>query len=230
MNEIILQASNISKFFVQGGKKIEVIDDAEFQIKTGSINIISGKSGSGKSTLLHLFGGLDKPCSGRIMFYSENIVEYSERKINEFRNSEVGFVFQFHHLLSDFTAYENIVMPSIIKGNFNDEKKKFAEYIIGRLGISERKNHFPNQMSGGEQQRTAIARSMINHPKLIFADEPTGNLDNETASDVIKLFWEINREFNVTIIIVTHDKNLADNSADFFELKNGKINIIKKHG
>lgn len=229
MNEKnILTAECVSKSYFQAGKKIKVIENASFNLLERSVNIISGKSGSGKSTLLHLIGGLDKPDSGFINFFSENIVSYQENKLNDFRNNNIGFVFQFHHLLADFTAGENVIIPLRIKGNIPDEKIKFADAIIERLGIAERKNHYPNQMSGGEQQRAAIARALVNNPKLLLADEPTGNLDNETASEVMNLFWEINKEFGTTIVIVTHDKNINENSANFFELKSGQIIPLNK--
>jgi len=223
MNEKILVVNGLTKTFTQAGRKITVIENLNFDIAIGSVSVITGKSGSGKSTLLHLLGGLDKPDSGSVNIDGADIIKFSDSELNQFRSRYVGFVFQFHHLLLDFTAFENIVIPLMIAGCYTPEKREYAEYLMNKLGIYERAGHYPTQMSGGEQQRAAIARAIINNPKLLLADEPTGNLDNETAVEVIDLFGKINAEFQTTIIIVTHDKNIPLKSDNLFELKNTQI-------
>jgi lipoprotein-releasing system ATP-binding protein len=227
MNEsLLVKSENLTKSYVQGQKKIVVLNGLEMQIKKNTINIITGKSGSGKSTLLHIVGGLDKPDSGSVKFNEHDICSFNEKELNKFRNDRIGFVFQFHNLLSDFTVYENIIIPAQIKGQFNETTKQYAEYLIEFLGIKERISHYPNQLSGGEQQRTAIARALINKPDLLLADEPTGNLDNETATHVTELFMNIKKNINTTMIIVTHDAELYKNPDCRFLLANSKLSLI----
>ncbi|HON55755.1 MAG TPA: ABC transporter ATP-binding protein [bacterium] len=223
-NDIILNVIDLTKIYRQADNIIKVLENTTFSIKKNSINIISGKSGSGKSTLLHLIGGLDKPDSGAIFFNDLDITKLTDNRLNELRNLEIGFVFQFHHLLMDFTAFENILIPVQINEFNIKSKKEFALELMNKLGIYERRGHFPNQLSGGEQQRAAICRALINNPKLLLADEPTGNLDNDTAGVVFDLFWKINDEYKTTIIIVTHDSDISNKPHKKFYLNNGKLN------
>lgn len=221
----IFEAVDLTKTYTQAGSKIDVLNKSNFSIESGTVNIIAGRSGSGKSTLLNILGGLDKQDSGEIFFKEEKISSFSETRMNKFRNESIGFVFQFHHLLADFTEYENILMPLKIYGNDTKKNIERVEEIIAMLGIENRKNHFPSQLSGGEQQRTAIARSLANNPDVLLADEPTGNLDNKTAADVMELFWKINSAYGTTVIIVTHDISISAKASNLYEIKNH--NVVK---
>ena len=182
-----------------------------------------GNSGSGKSTLLHILGTLDKPDKGEIFFNGINIVEFSEKKLSKFRNQNIGFVFQFHHLLPEFTALENVAMPRLINGEAYFESMKTAENLLSEMNLLERKNHYPNQLSGGEQQRVAVARALINNPEIILADEPTGNLDKNHSEQLIQILWQLNERFETSLLIVTHNENLAQKAEIVYKLENGNL-------
>jgi lipoprotein-releasing system ATP-binding protein len=184
---------------------------------------ITGASGVGKSTLLHIAGTLDRPSEGEVLHFGDNIFRWNDEKISLFRNSSLGFIFQFHHLLPEFTALENVIMPCLIAGApYKDAKRKAME-ILDFLGISERADHTSSHLSGGEQQRVALARAMINRPKLLLADEPTGNLDEETGHSVAELLFSIRKEYGTTVLVVTHDTSLASRMDRCLHLSNGKI-------
>jgi lipoprotein-releasing system ATP-binding protein len=222
---MILQAKKISKSYFEGtvDKNLVVLRDLDFEMEKGKIVSITGISGSGKSTLLHILGTLDKPDKGEIFFNGMNIREFSEKELSRFRNQNIGFVFQFHHLLPEFTAIENVAMPKLISGETYPASLQAAECLLSELDLLPRKNHYPNQLSGGEQQRVAVARALINNPDLILADEPTGNLDKSHSDELIELLWELNKKFSTSLLLVTHNKNLAYKAEVVYRLEMGKL-------
>jgi lipoprotein-releasing system ATP-binding protein len=224
MNDKILKAENIYKSF-QTTKKVnlEVLKGISLNIEKEKITIIVGASGAGKSTLLHLLGGLDRPDSGEVFYDTDNIFKLSEDRLAKFRNKNVGFVFQFHHLLPEFTALENVMIPLMINGtSFNHAKVRSGE-LLQTVGLTERLDHKPAELSGGEQQRVAVARALANNPKIIFADEPTGNLDSINSDEIHKLILELKTNLGVTFVIVTHNQNLVNLADQIYEIKDGKI-------
>lgn len=202
---------------------VEVLRGVELEIKKGEVVSIVGPSGSGKSTLLHILGTLDKADSGTVMMNGTTINALTGNKLASFRNKHIGFVFQFHHLLPEFTALENVCIPGWLAGRKKTEVKAEAERLLNMLGLSERMENKPNQLSGGEQQRVAVARALINKPDIIFADEPTGNLDTANAKELHKLFFDLRNQFNQTFLIVTHNEELAQLSDRVLNMKDGKI-------
>jgi lipoprotein-releasing system ATP-binding protein len=224
MNDKILKAENICKSF-QTTKKVnlEVLKGISLEIEKEKITIIVGASGAGKSTLLHLLGGLDRPDSGEVFYDTDNIFKLSEDRLAKFRNKNVGFVFQFHHLLPEFTALENVMIPLMINGtSFNHAKVRSGE-LLQTVGLTERLDHKPAELSGGEQQRVAVARALANNPKIIFADEPTGNLDSVNSDEIHKLILDLKTNLGVTFVIVTHNQNLVNLADQIYEIKDGKI-------
>jgi lipoprotein-releasing system ATP-binding protein len=226
MNEIILKTSNIVKSF-QTTKKVNlnVLKGISLEIQKEKITIIVGASGAGKSTLLHLLGGLDRPDSGEIYYDDKNIFDFSDDKLARFRNKNVGFVFQFHHLLPEFSALENVMIPQLIDGVNLRKAKNKSEELLKTVGLIERLDHKPAELSGGEQQRVAVARALANDPKIIFADEPTGNLDSVNSEEIHKLILNLKINLGVTFVIVTHNQNLVDLADQIYEIKDGKINL-----
>lgn len=224
MDNIILTAKNIYKSFQSTRRnKLEVLKGVSVEIEMKNITIIVGASGAGKSTLLHLLGGLDRPDSGEVIYDSENIFKYSEDQLAKFRNKNIGFVFQFHHLLPEFTAIENVILPQIIGGiNFQDAKIKSAK-LLETVGLTERIDHKPAELSGGEQQRVAFARALANDPKIIFADEPTGNLDSVNSEGIHTLIRDLKSNLGITFVIVTHNPKLVNLADRLLEIKDGKI-------
>ena len=224
MNSIILSANNIFKSFQTTRKNnLDVLKGVSLEIEMSKITIIVGASGAGKSTLLHLLGGLDRPDSGEVLYDKENIFTYSEDRLAKFRNKNVGFVFQFHHLLPEFTALENVIIPQLIGGKNFPEAKLKSEQLLETVGLSKRFTHKPAELSGGEQQRVAVARALANGPKIIFADEPTGNLDSVNSEEIHKLILELKASVGVTFVIVTHNQHLVDLADQILEIKDGKI-------
>ncbi|KAA0239082.1 MAG: ABC transporter ATP-binding protein [Ignavibacteriota bacterium] len=221
---MILTAKNIYKSFQSTRRnKLEVLKGVSVEIEMKNITIIVGASGAGKSTLLHLLGGLDRPDSGEVIYDSENIFKYSEDQLAKFRNKNIGFVFQFHHLLPEFTAIENVILPQIIGGiNFQDAKIKSAK-LLETVGLTERIDHKPAELSGGEQQRVAFARALANDPKIIFADEPTGNLDSVNSEGIHALIRDLKSNLGITFVIVTHNPKLVNLADRLLEIKDGKI-------
>lgn len=202
---------------------VEVLRGVELEIRKGEVVSIVGPSGSGKSTLLHILGTLDKADSGTVLMNGTTISSLTGNKLASFRNKHIGFVFQFHHLLPEFTALENVCIPGWLAGRKKTEVKVEAERLLNMLGLSERMENKPNQLSGGEQQRVAVARALINKPDIIFADEPTGNLDTANAKELHKLFFDLRDQFNQTFLIVTHNEELAQLSDRVLNMKDGKI-------
>ncbi|OCL25901.1 lipoprotein-releasing ABC transporter ATP-binding protein LolD [Gilliamella sp. wkB171] len=208
-SEILLCAKNLYKTYKEGKMVTEVLKNVSFDIYRSDMLAIIGSSGSGKSTLLHLLGGLDKPTSGEILFKSQQLNQLSEVQKAHLRNQEIGFVYQFHHLLPDFTALENVAMPLLIGGVSANEAKKRAMAMLESVNLVKRANHRPAELSGGERQRVAIGRALINNPALVMADEPTGNLDKSTADTIFDLLIRLNREHGTAFLVVTHDLSLA---------------------
>lgn len=216
-NRTILKAGNLHKNYGQ----LSVLNDVSISIRSGEFVSVTGHSGAGKSTLLHILGGLDKPDKGSVKVLNEDILKLSPKKQLRFRNEHIGFVFQFHHLLPEFTAIENVCMPLWIKGLPKNEAEKQALTVLERVGLSHRANHKPGGLSGGEQQRVAIARALINQPDIIFADEPTGNLDSENARIIHQLFLELQKELRLTFVVVTHNEELAALAERELKMKDG---------
>lgn len=223
MSEIIIQCQNISKLFKDGDTIIPVLDEINFEIRHGENIAIMGASGAGKSTLLQLLGGLDNATSGEIMIKGTEVSSVSAKKLGLLRNRYFGFVYQFHHLLPEFSALENVMMPLLIaKVNKSNAKQK-AKELLDKVGLRDRVKHRPGQLSGGERQRAAIARALVTSPACILADEPTGNLDEATATTVINLMLELTEQQNNGLIVVTHDKSLANQMNNTYELTGGKL-------
>lgn len=201
----MLKGNNISKSYGD----LTVLNNLDIEIKQNEIAAIVGKSGSGKSTLLHILGTLDAPDSGSIKIADTDITKLNEHELAKFRNQKIGFIFQFHHLLGEFTALENVCIPAYINGDDVKSTEKKATELLSYLGLKDRLKHKPNELSGGEQQRVAIARSLINQPAIVFADEPTGNLDDHTSEDLFQLLLQLRRDYNQTFVLVTHSKDIA---------------------
>ncbi len=215
----MLKASNITKSY----GPLQILKGIDLSVKQGEIVSIVGSSGAGKTTLLQLLGTLEKPDSGLITIDGINPFTLSSRKLSEFRNTQIGFIFQFHQLLPEFTAIENACLPALIKGLSLSEAKKEASSLLDMLGLTSRMNHKPSELSGGEQQRVAVARSLINKPKVIFADEPSGNLDSTNSQELHKLFFDLREEFNQTFVIITHNEILANMADKKLVMMDGKL-------
>ena len=213
----MIEARAITKSF----GSLRVLKGIDFSAKEKEIISIVGASGAGKSTLLQILGSLSKPDSGKVIIDGTDIYSLPSDKLADFRNKKIGFVFQFHHLLPEFTALENTMIPALISGVKASDARKKAANLLDELGIGERAGHTPSELSGGEQQRVAIARAIINQPSVIFADEPSGNLDSKTKTEIHKLFFNLRDKYGQTVIIVTHDKELAQMSDRIVEIKDG---------
>jgi len=224
MNNKILIAEKVSKSFTNlKGEKITVLRDVSFSLEKNTLSTIVGASGAGKSTLLHILSGLDNLDSGSVVIDDADLFSLNDEDISKFRNEKIGFVFQFHHLLPEFTALENVALPLLIKGISLKEALSKAETLLSKVEIENRRDHKPAELSGGEQQRIAVARALINKPLLIFADEPTGNLDSKNSELLKNLFIELNRELKQTFLIVTHNKEFAQIGDNILEMKDGKL-------
>jgi len=214
---------NLTKIYPHSGRNIEVLKGLNFDLKPGEMASVVGASGVGKSTLLHVLGTLDTATSGSITFDGVDVTTMDATRLAEFRNSEIGFVFQFHHLLPEFTALENVMMPGLIMRLPRAEASARAASMLRRLGLGERLEHRPGELSGGEQQRVALARALLLRPRLLLADEPTGNLDTKTGREMHQLFFELNRELEMTILIVTHNDELAARTPRRLRMADGAI-------
>jgi len=214
---------DLTKVFVHSGRTIEVLRGLNFDLRAGEMASVVGASGVGKSTLLHVLGTLDTATSGKITFDGVDVTAMNDARLAEFRNNEIGFVFQFHHLLPEFTALENAMMPGLILRLPRGEASARAAAMLRRLGLGERMSHRPGELSGGEQQRVALARALLLRPRLLLADEPTGNLDTKTGREMHELFFELNRELEMTILIVTHNDELAARTPRRLRMADGVI-------
>ncbi len=222
-NASILQCENLTMRYAQGGLDVEVLKGVNFNINKGECVAIMGASGSGKSTLLHLLGGLEKPTGGKVLLDGIDLNDVSGKQLASLRNRSLGFIYQFHHLLGEFTVLENVAMPLLIGGHSVEEARHHATKLLQRVGLGHRVEHKPGEISGGERQRAAVARALINKPSVVLADEPTGNLDSKTAEDVFQLMLELNQELNVSFLIVTHDHELAGKMGRVLHMEDGVI-------
>lgn len=225
---MILQTKNLIKSYQNTKKvKLEVLRSVNIEIEEKKISVIVGASGAGKSTLLHIMGGLDRPDSGEVYFNNQNIFSFTDDKLAKFRSNNIGFIFQFHHLLPEFTALENVVVPQMITGTVFNAASHKARELLEAVGMSERMHHKPAELSGGEQQRVAVARALANDPDIILADEPTGNLDSENSEAVHKILLNLRDNLGKTFVIVTHNPELVNLADMVYEIKDG--NIISKN-
>ena len=222
----IVTVNNLSKRFHDGDIDVTVLNGINFSINTGERIAIVGASGSGKSTLLQLLGGLDKPTQGEVILCDNNLNKVSDEVCGNLRNQHLGFIYQFHHLLPEFTALENVAMPLMLRKNNVSDIQQQAEKILTRVGLKQRVLHKPSELSGGERQRVAIARALVTQPKVILADEPTGNLDSKTAKYIFDLMMELNQESGTAIVMVTHDMNLAKSMNSVYELQDGVLSAV----
>ena len=221
--EIIIKSNSISKEYKTGELPLTVLKKIDIEINSGDFITIVGASGAGKSTLLHILGALDRPTKGTVLYRGDNLYKLSDKRRASIRNEKFGFVFQFYHLMPEFTALENVMMPGLILRREMHSLKKPAMELLDAVGLSERAKHFPNQLSGGEQQRVAIARSLLNHPDILFADEPTGNLDENSSNAVIGLLQKLQKELNFALIMVTHNTELSQLGTTKLRIKNGTL-------
>lgn len=220
----IIELKNINKFYKSGNMNFQVLHDINLSFEEGSFNSIIGPSGSGKTTLMNVIGILDKPQSGDIIIDGEKIEKLGKSRLAYIRNQKIGFVFQFHYLLPEFTIYENVIMPYLMKNpKPSKEISERVKELIDLVGVSKIKNNMATQASGGQQQKTAIARALMNNPKIILADEPTGNLDSQSTEDIYALLRQINKKYNTTFVIVTHDRRIAERTDRIVEIMDGKI-------
>jgi lipoprotein-releasing system ATP-binding protein len=222
MNNLI-RVVDLYKSYYDGLTELPVLKGIDLEVKRAEIVAVVGASGVGKSTLLHLLGGLDRPTEGKIFYEGEDILALNDQELDRFRNEEIGFVFQFHYLLPEFTALENVAMPGLIALQKPDVAQNRARELLDYVGLGERLEHRPAELSGGERQRVAIARALVNQPKVVLADEPTGNLDQKTSEAVHDLLWTLNDQFDQTFIIVTHNQTLAQRADRLVQLVDGQV-------
>lgn len=223
MSNLVLQCIGVSKSFRDAGLSVDVLSDINLSIAAGERIAIVGSSGSGKSTLLHLLGGLEEPTQGEVWVAGKKLSELNEAKRGMWRNQNLGFIYQFHHLLPEFTALENVAMPLLIRKTNPAEAKKQAIELLEKVGLGKRVDHKPGEMSGGERQRAAIARALVTKPRCVLADEPTGNLDRHTADQVYQTMLELNAEIKTSLVVVTHDETLAHRMDKIYHIKDGKL-------
>jgi len=220
MSELLL-AHNLHKSYDNGGKTLHVLKGISLKVIKGKVLVIVGPSGAGKSTLLHILGGLDSPVSGSVFLNGVDIYKLRDRQRAKLRNRQIGFVFQFYHLLAEFTALENVILPAAIK-KAPIAKQKGCQ-LLGKVGLEHRINHLPSQLSGGERQRVAIARALINEPAIVFCDEPTGNLDSKTGGLIYDIIWRLNKEKEQTFVIVTHEERIVKRADEVYRIKDGEL-------
>ncbi len=224
MNRQILKVSAIGKIYKDNSSNLEVLKDINFSVAQGEFLVIQGPSGAGKSTLLHILGGLDNPTGGAVYFQGKDIYTLDENARSAFRNQQIGFVFQFFHLLPELSALENVLLPGILRSWWERKKSLGAAIeLLAKLGLSARLKHRPSALSGGEQQRVALARALINRPQLLLCDEPTGNLDSENGKKILQLLVELNQSQKITLVMVTHDPDIAGQAQRVMHLKDGMI-------
>ncbi len=219
----IIEVKNLKKSYFHLGTEVAVLNNVDFTLLPADLVSIVGKSGVGKSTFLHVAGALDRPTSGQVIFGGRDVFELSDDELARFRNRNIGFVFQFHHLLPEFSALENVMMPALIARQSRKDSTKRAQELLDRVGLAHRTTHRPSELSGGEQQRVAIARALMMKPKVVFADEPTGNLDDATSAEINTLLRQLNDDDGLALIIVTHSLELASTMGRQFQMTDGKL-------
>ena len=220
---LLLEARGVDKDFYDAGRRIQVLRGLDLEVRRGDRIAVVGQSGVGKSTMLHVLGGLEAPTAGTVSFEGQDLLALDAAAIAEFRNRKLGFVFQFHYLLADFTALENVMMPALIARTSDSEARSRAQAVLEMVGLADKLNRRPTELSGGEQQRVAVARAVALHPSLVLADEPTGNLDPDTADEVHRLFEQLNTELGITLVIATHNERLARRMSRVLRLKEGRL-------
>jgi lipoprotein-releasing system ATP-binding protein len=222
MSDVLVKARGIRKSYAQGVSELEILKGVDVDIRAGEAVSIVGASGAGKSTLLHILGTLDRPNAGEVFFRGESLFAKSEEEMALFRNEKMGFVFQFHHLLAEFTAVENVMMPCRIHGESKAAARGKALHLLEQLGLRDRADHYPSQLSGGELQRVAIARALVRRPPVLFADEPTGNLDSQNSQMIQKLFFQLKEQYGLTLVVVTHDAGFAQKFSRVLRISDGQ--------
>ncbi|HDR1343448.1 lipoprotein-releasing ABC transporter ATP-binding protein LolD [Pasteurella multocida] len=223
MKSHLLHCQHITKYYQEGAQQTQVLKDVSFSMQAGELVAIVGSSGSGKSTLLHVLGGLDQPTSGEVFIQNQSLQKINANQLAQLRNQYLGFVYQFHHLMADFSALENVMMPMLIGKQNRSEAQDRAEKMLTAVGLSHRISHRLSALSGGERQRVAIARSLVNHPALVLADEPTGNLDRKTTESIFDLIKQLNHEQNIAFLLVTHDLVLAEKLSRRLVMQDGVL-------
>ena len=219
----LLSAHGIRKVYDSSGGKVEVLKGVSLEVRSGEIVSIIGASGVGKSTLLNIIGTLDRPTSGELIINEKDVFSMSDSELSRFRNVSIGFIFQFHHLLPEFTALENVMLPALLSGNSKEAVMDKASLLLADVGLSNRETHKPSELSGGERQRVAVARALMNDPELVLADEPSGNLDRDNAEALYELIWKMRDEKKQTFIIVTHNEELAEKADRIIRLEDGIV-------
>jgi len=219
----LIRAQKLCKSFSEGGKEIRVLQDLELELEEGCSLSIVGESGVGKSTLLHILGTLDRPSGGEVIYRGKDLSQLDDRAVAEFRNREIGFVFQFHYLLPDFTALENVMLPALVQGWERERAREAALKLLDVVGLAERVSHRPGKLSGGEQQRVAVARAAILAPRLILADEPTGDLDVKTGEGIQELLFRLNQESGIALVVATHNRRFSEKFGVRMELREGRL-------
>jgi len=219
----VIELRNVSKIYKMGENEVKALDNVNLKVKEGDLIAVIGPSGSGKSTLLHIMGVLDKPTKGEVFIDGEKVSYNDDKKISEIRNKKIGFVFQFFNLYPTLTALENVELPMSIAGIEKSEREERAKYLLEEVGLIKFKDHYPNQLSGGQRQKVAIARAMANDPKYILADEPTGNLDSKSGEEIIEIFKNLNKKYKKTIMVVTHNIEFSKHFKRIIKMKDGRI-------
>ncbi len=227
-NSNVIECIDLEKTFHDGTRELRILRSLNLAVREGEGFAISGPSGVGKSTLLHILGTLDRPTGGEVLFRGTSLAKTNRLEINRIRNEEIGFVFQFYHLLPEFTALENVMMPAFSMGKRRAELRERAEELLTKVGLADRMTHKPGMLSGGEQQRVAIGRALFNRPSVVLADEPTGNLDERTGDGIIELLWNLNRTEGVTLVVVTHDDSMAKQADRWVYIHEGQA--VEKKG
>ena len=223
LSDTMLQGINIKRTFRTGKESLEVLKGIDIVIEKGELYTIVGPSGAGKSTLIHIIGGLDAPTEGKVILESNNLYDFPDQQLARVRNKKIGFIFQFHHLLPEFSALENVMIPSIINGIGSRNAKERACDLLNKVALSDRLRHKPNELSGGEKQRVAVARALVNNPSIIFADEPTGNLDRKNSDMLLEMLLGLNQNEGITIVLVTHNEDIAQRVGNIIKLEDGRI-------
>lgn len=223
MSDVLLECRGLKKSYHKDGAHVEVLRGVDLTVREGETMAILGSSGAGKSTLLHVLGTLEPPTEGEILYFGKNVEGFSADKVSRFRNREIGFIFQFHYLLQEFTALENVLMPALIAGEDRTKYENRAKSLLEEVGLGHRMTHRPAELSGGEQQRVALARALVMNPRLLLADEPTGNLDSTNAKKIKELFLSLSESRGITIALVTHDEEIAKDFSRHLTMKDGQI-------